>query len=114
MREVINTMKALSDEIRLRIINILYEEDLYVCEIVEVLSLPQSTVSRHLTILKNSNIIEDTKHGQWAYYKLIKGKDDDCFIKCLINNVLKENPIFLKDIEILNKRLKKSRGCETK
>lgn len=111
MKEIVNTIKALSDEIRLRIINILYEEDLYVCEIVDVLSLPQSTVSRHLTILKNANIIEDTKHGQWAYYKLIKGKNDNCFIECLINNVLKTNPVLQKDIDKLKKRSKKNTGC---
>lgn len=112
MKKLINTVKALSDEIRLRIINLLnYNDELCVCEIVDALSLPQSTISRHLTILKNAGIIEDRKHGQWALYKLIIGKDDGSFIKTLINNEFKEIEVFKKDTEALKKRLEQGRYC---
>lgn len=111
MKQITNTLKALSDEIRLRIINLLYDQELCVCEIVDALSLPQSTVSRHLTVLKNANIVEDTKQGQWAFYKLQKGKEDGSFIENLINNELKTNPAFRKDVNALKKRLDKGRGC---
>jgi len=111
LKQITNTLKALSDEIRLRIINILYDQELCVCEIVDALSLPQSTVSRHLTVLKNANIVEDIKHGQWAFYKLLKGKEDDSFIENLIKSELRANSEFQKDIESLKKRLEKGRGC---
>lgn len=114
MKKLINILKALSDPIRLRIINLLYQQELCVCEIVDALSLPQSTVSRHLTVLKNAEIVEDKKQGQWVFYNLILGKDDGSFIKTLIENELKTNSIFQKDIEMLKKRLEeKGRGCIT-
>lgn len=112
MKKLINTIRALSDEIRLRIINLLScNEELCVCEIVDSLSFPQSTISRHLTILKNAGIVEDRKHGQWALYKLIIGKDDESFIEALINNEFKKIEVFKKDTEALKKRLKKDRIC---
>jgi len=112
LKLLINIIKALSDEIRLRIINLLNQhEELCVCEIVDSLSLPQSTISRHLTILKNAGIIEDRKQGQWALYKLTIGKNDGSFLEALINNEFKEKEVFKKDIEALKNRLKKERIC---
>jgi len=112
LKKLINTVKALSDEIRLRIINLLsYNDELCVCEIVDSLSLPQSTISRHLTILKNAGIVEDRKQGQWALYKLTIGKSDGSFIETLINNEFKEIEIFKKDTQALKKRLEKERIC---
>ena len=112
MRKLINNLKALSDEIRLRIINLLsYNDELCVCEIVDSLSLPQSTISRHLTILKNAGIVEDRKQGQWALYKLKMGKSDGSFLETLINKELKEMEAFKKDTQSLKKRLEKDRVC---
>lgn len=108
VKKLIGTLKALSDEIRLRIINLLSSHDeLCVCKIVDALSLPQSTVSRHLTILKNAGIIQDRKHGQWIYYKLLVGKDDGSFIEALINSEFKKNTVLEKDAEVLKKQLDK-------
>lgn len=111
MRRLVGTIKALSDEIRLRIINVIYEQELCVCEIVDALSLPQSTISRHLTVLKNAGIVADRKHGQWVFYKLVIGKEDESFIEALIEKELKTHPAFQKDIQALKKRLEKGRGC---
>lgn len=111
MRDTVKIMKALSEEIRLRIINILYISDLYVCEIVNVLELPQSTVSRHLIILKNANIIEYNKEGSWIKYSVIKNKSFDNIMKCLIEKELVNNKICKSDIIKLKEIINKKRGC---
>jgi len=111
LKRLVNTMRALSDAIRLRIINLLHDRELCVCEIVDTLALPQSTISRHLTVLKNAGIVEDRRYGQWAFYKLIVGREDNSFIKTLIENEFKEHLLLQEDIEILKKRLEKGRDC---
>lgn len=62
--------KALSDENRLRILNLLFCKEMCVCEIEGILSMTQSNVSRHLIKLKNADIVVSKKSSQWAYYEL--------------------------------------------
>jgi ArsR family transcriptional regulator len=62
--------KALADETRLRIICLLLQGELCVCDIMAVLQLPQSTVSRHLAYLKNSGWVDDRRCGVWMYYSI--------------------------------------------
>lgn len=67
---MVDIFKALSDENRLRIINILREHELCVCEIEIILDLSQSNVSRHLKNLKQIGIVEASKDAQWVHYSL--------------------------------------------
>ncbi len=60
--------KALADDNRLRILNILAERELCVCEIEEVLGITQSNASRHLNKLRQAGIIVSRKEAQWIYY----------------------------------------------
>ncbi|MCB1189495.1 MAG: metalloregulator ArsR/SmtB family transcription factor [Leptospiraceae bacterium] len=69
-KTVINTLKAVSDEVRLRILNILLNGTLNVNEVQEVLKMGQSRVSRHLKILENADLIVSQREGTWIYYKL--------------------------------------------
>ena len=62
--------KALSEESRLRILSILMEREMCVCEIEVCLKMTQSNASRHLTELKKCGILESNKEAQWAYYKI--------------------------------------------
>ena len=62
--------KALADETRLRILVLLLDGELCVCEIIAALGLPQSTISRHLAYLKKSGWVRDRKQGVWMYYRL--------------------------------------------
>lgn len=115
MKQLLNAIKALSDEIRLRIINLLsFCDEVCVCEMVDALSLPQSTISRHLTVLKNAGIVEDRKQGLWVLYKLRVGKEDGSFVERLIKEELKRYPVFQADIDALEKRMKNGRGCLNK
>lgn len=65
---MIDTFKALSEESRLRILALLIDGDMCVCEIENKLSMSQSNVSRHLSALKNSGIVDSKKKAQWTFY----------------------------------------------
>ncbi|NIV98913.1 metalloregulator ArsR/SmtB family transcription factor, partial [Candidatus Saccharibacteria bacterium] len=70
MRELTKIFKALSDANRLRILKMLEIRPLCVCEITEVLQLATSTVSKHLSILRDADMIVDEKQAKWVNYSL--------------------------------------------
>ena len=70
MRRFIRITKALADENRIRIIVTLKSRELCVCQLIELLALAPSTVSKHLSILKNARLIDSRKQGRWMYYRL--------------------------------------------
>ena len=74
MQTQAKTFKALADETRLRILALLLEDELCVCEIIAALELPQSTTSRHLAYLRNSGWVKDRRQGVWMYYRLNEGE----------------------------------------
>lgn len=72
MNKLINTFKLLSDESRLRILILLYQEELCVCEISGILNVPQPRISQHLSKLRDMNIVQDERKEKFVYYSLIK------------------------------------------
>ena len=70
MKATAQLFKALSDETRLRILALLSAGELCVCDLMAVLDLPQSTVSRHLAYLRHAGLVEDRRRGVWMYYRL--------------------------------------------
>ncbi len=70
MKATARTFKALSDETRLRILALLSRGELCVCDLMAILDLPQSTVSRHLATLRNAELVEDRRQGVWMFYRL--------------------------------------------
>ena len=73
MKAAARIFKALSDETRLRILGLLLDGELCVCDLMAVLQLPQSTVSRHLSYLKNTGWVDDRRCGVWMYYSIVQG-----------------------------------------
>ena len=67
---MVDIFKALSEESRLRILTLLMEREMCVCEIEVCLNMTQSNASRHLTVLKNCGILQYYKKAQWAYYMM--------------------------------------------
>jgi ArsR family transcriptional regulator len=67
--------KALSEETRVRIVGLLTGGERCVCDLVAILNLPQSTISRHLTILKNAGWVASRRKGVWMYYRLAETKN---------------------------------------
>ncbi|MDZ7860372.1 MAG: metalloregulator ArsR/SmtB family transcription factor [Candidatus Krumholzibacteriota bacterium] len=69
MFEFMNVIKALADNNRVRILCVLKERELCVCQIIEMLGLAPSTVSKHLSILRQARLLDDRKEGRWMYYR---------------------------------------------
>ena len=77
MKATAQLFKALGDETRLRIITLLISGlELCVCDIMAVLELPQSTVSRHLAYLRNTGLVDDRRQGIWMYYRISQEATD--------------------------------------
>lgn len=72
MFELMNIVKALADENRVRILMALRGRELCVCQITGLLDLAPSSTSRHLSILRQARLIEGSKRGKWVYYSLPK------------------------------------------
>ena len=70
MKRHLKIFKALGDKNRLRIVKMLEIKPMCVCEITSVLDLAPSTVSKHLSLLQEAELIEDTKDGKWVNYAL--------------------------------------------
>ena len=70
MRYLVKIFKALSDTNRIRILKMLQVRPLCVCEVSDVLGLANSTVSKHLSILKDTDFITDRKENKWVIYSL--------------------------------------------
>lgn len=67
---MLEVLKALGDESRLRIVHLLLQGPLCVCELEYVLQMSQTNVSRHLAKLKQANVVQNIKQGQWVNYQM--------------------------------------------
>src|ERR1035441_5440557 len=70
MRELIRAAKALSDETRLRILNLLLVRECCVCEVMQVLNVSQTRRSRNLSMLYEAGFLKLRREGLWAYYSV--------------------------------------------
>jgi ArsR family transcriptional regulator, arsenate/arsenite/antimonite-responsive transcriptional repressor len=70
MRELMAVVRALADENRVRVLLALRPEEHCVCQIVELLGLAPSTVSKHMAILKQARLVDSRKEGRWMFYRL--------------------------------------------
>src|SRR5512137_2394360 len=70
MEDVVKAMKALSDETRLRILNVLLERECCVCEVMQALDISQTRASRNLGILHAAGFLRMRKEGLWALYSI--------------------------------------------
>ena len=86
VEEKTKLFKALSDPNRLRILKMLQTKSLCVCEITDVLRLATSTVSKHLSILKSTGFIIETKDGKWVNY-LINPRPSDARISSVLSTL---------------------------
>ncbi|MCA9039963.1 MAG: winged helix-turn-helix transcriptional regulator [Planctomycetaceae bacterium] len=108
--DVEKIFRALSDLTRLRILNLLRGGELCVCDLINVLDLPQSTVSRHLAYLRKVNLVVSRKEGLWHYYQLTSPKAK--FLKKVFECIDAANesiPLLSKD----GNALQSVCGCET-
>ena len=115
MREFLTLTKAMSDETRLRTLMLLQERELCVCQIIEMLGLAPSTVSKHMSILKQAGLVETHKEGRWIYYRLVDRKAlKECEILDWLERHLKNDKRILEDVKQLRRMQKMSKDelCE--
>ena len=112
MEKLLDALKTLSDETRLRILNLLYEKELCVCDIMETLQITQAKASRHLIYLKNAGLVKDRKHAQWVYYSISRDERMK-FMDSLIYDNLRNMEPYKNDMKNLNEWLcKKNIQCD--
>jgi len=104
VRELERTFKALGDETRLRLVNLLSRGELCVCELVEVVGELQTKVSRHLAYLKSAGWVEDRRDGQWVFYRLAEpaGEVEACLIRC-VRECFSAHPQMAEDLRKLER-----------
>jgi ArsR family transcriptional regulator, arsenate/arsenite/antimonite-responsive transcriptional repressor len=100
MQELAKILKAIGDRNRFRIVKMLEKKPLCVCEIKKVLGLAQSSVSKHLKILKGSGLVSDEQDGFWTNYRLNTKKGGRIAeILSLVKGWGNDNPVIISDRE---------------
>lgn len=108
MRELIAALKAVADENRVRVLWALRRRELCVCQIVELLGLAQSTVSKHVSILHTARLVESRKEGRWIHYRAAEA-DAPAVARSVAKVVCKayaRSPEAAKDDKLLERILK--------
>ena len=96
--------KALSDPIRLRLLNLIGDQEVCVCFFVEALDTPQPTISRHLAYLRRTGLVKARRDGKWMHYSVVTPKERE--VSDVLNaslRAMKANPEFQRDRARLNK-----------
>lgn len=106
MEKIVEKFKALSDETRLRIINLFIKSgrNLCVCELMDALQVPQYAISKSLNILKSAGLFTTEKEGTWVYYQLVKNDPQNKSLFNFLKSFLTAE-LFLDDEKRLNDRL---------
>lgn len=109
------TFKAFADETRLRILSLLsLKGELCVCDLMAVLKMGQSKISRHLAYLKKAGLAKDRKDGLWSHYSLTppKSKLHKQILNCL-DHCFDEVSILKRDAEALKRNRIKEAACKS-
>ncbi len=106
MQNLIKAMKALSDETRLRILNVLLERECCVCEVMQTLDISQSRASRNLGILEDAGFLKARRDGAWILYSVDWETANRYAIS--LAKLLKELPLSNELLAIDRERLKKA------
>lgn len=108
----LNYFKALADETRIRLFNILLNNELSVNELVSLMDMGQSRISRHLRILTDSGLLQCRRDGIWAFYSVSKSAGEKEFAEAL-RSLFMDEPELTEDLNsvelLLNDRKKKSK-----
>lgn len=112
MREVIRAFKALSDETRLRVLNLVLERECCVCEVMQALEISQSKASRHLSALYDAGFLNQRKEGLWSLYSMDEDMKD--YLSDLVTatrKALKDNKAAALDKERLKEAKRAGFNC---
>jgi len=105
--DFMNITKALADENRVRILMALQPQELCVCQIIALLELAPSTVSKHMSILKYARLVESRKDSRWIYYRLPEPHGStSAQALAWLQKSLKESPKIMADRQKLTEILR--------
>lgn len=110
--EIIKYCKALADETRARLVNLLLLHELNVGEIVQIMDMGQSRISRHLKILSDSGLVVFRREGLWAFYRASESGPGRDFLDGVTGLFLDED-IFVQDLNLAAKIIRE-RTVETR
>jgi DNA-binding transcriptional ArsR family regulator len=108
MFEFLKITKALAEENRLRILLALEGRELCVCQLIELLDLAPSTVSKHMSVLRQARLVDGRKDGRWMYYRLADERVPKAVAQALVwvKKSLAENEHIREDAKRLKEILK--------
>jgi ArsR family transcriptional regulator len=111
MDQLVTTLKAVSDEARLRILNLLiHRGELCVCDIEAVMGFTQTKVSRHLAYLRRAQLVHARRKGLWMLYTIASPRTaGQKEALAFLARILNEHPVARKDLRTLDARMQK--GC---
>jgi DNA-binding transcriptional ArsR family regulator len=107
-KDVTTVLSALADPTRLRLIRLLLQEELCVCELVDALRIPQYKVSRHLAMLRRVGLVQARQNGRWIYYSVRPQVELNAFqrdLLTLMNVHMDGVPALRRDDTRLSRRL---------
>jgi ArsR family transcriptional regulator len=113
---MLHVFKALADESRLRIVAVLAQGDFNVNELIEILRMGQSRISRHLKILADGGIVANRREGNWIYYSLapLQEQSDLAEIVRIAVQSLKAAKVYEKDLQHLESLVQRRRSMSQK
>jgi ArsR family transcriptional regulator len=98
--------QALGDNTRLRLLNLMGDQEICVCYFVEILGQPQPKISRHLAYLRSAGIVEARREGKWMHYRMVMPSNEGAA------RVLRETLDWLKDEKAMQAdRSKLTKAC---
>ncbi len=116
MKQTVKVFKALSDPTRLRILLLLLQRELCVCELTAILEMEQSRISHQLRVLRNADLVEDIRDGKWIIYRVPEDKKNDLnlILKRIVGNDLVDSEDITRDQKQMQASQKISiRNCPT-
>lgn len=118
MKKWIEILKAVADPLRLRLLLVLTEKEMSVCQLMAVLRTSQPMVSRSLAILQRAGLLLDRKEKKLRFYRLNDGMEPEVkeFVR-ILKESLRDDETFMKDLEVLKRceEFKKQTGrCDMK
>lgn len=109
MSDPVTFFRAVADETRWRIVRLVMDRALCVCELADILEMPQSSVSSHVQIIRKAGMLESETCGKWTYFRIKRGQ------LTLLKAVMKQFPdseIYASDAEKAEGRLaKRENSC---
>lgn len=94
--------RAAADETRWRIVRLVMDRALCVCELADILGMPQSSISSHVQIIRKTGLLESETCGKWTYFRI--GREHLPLLKAILRH-FPEDAVFASDTEKTDARL---------